>query len=369
MIRRFPLTLLGLFAWSSVALADGQAVRFINDWFWEGPAAPLLLADDEGYFAEEGLDVTLEPGAGSLQAIPRVDSGEFEMGSADINSLIKYRDQNPDSTLRAVYVIYNIPPFAVLGRPSRGVIGPADLEGKTLGAPAADGAFAQWQSFVRANGIDASQVTIEDVGFPAREPALADGQVDAITGFSFSSYLNLQANGVPLGDISLMLMSDFGLDLYGNVIIVNSAFADANPEAVKGFLRAAIRGYQQTVANPAAAVAHVLARNEKADESTELRRLIMAIGHHIDTDEVREFGLGDCQFARLERSIEQLAQSYTFSNKPSAAEIFDPVFLPVAEQRMLPEIAPPPPAGSEPSPEGVPVSPGDDAASLVGGAG
>ena len=115
------------------------AIKFSNDWRWEGPHSWLLMAKDDGYFKEEGLNVTLEPGKGSVQAIPRVASGEFDMGSADINSLIKYRDANPDMNLKGVFVIYNSPPFAVIGRPSQGVVGPADLEGKVLGAPAADG--------------------------------------------------------------------------------------------------------------------------------------------------------------------------------------------------------------------------------------
>ena len=63
-------------------------------------------------------------------------------------------------------MLYNSPPFAVVGRKSLGITEPMDLEGRTLGAPEADGAYAQWPIFVAANGIDASKVTIENVGFP-----------------------------------------------------------------------------------------------------------------------------------------------------------------------------------------------------------
>jgi NitT/TauT family transport system substrate-binding protein len=77
---------------------------------------------------------------------------------------------------------------------------PKDLEGKKLGAPAADAAFAQWKIFVQATGIDASKVAIEDVGIPIREPMLAAGQLDAITGPSFSSYINLKDRGVPIDE-------------------------------------------------------------------------------------------------------------------------------------------------------------------------
>lgn len=324
---------------ASLASANTTTIRFINDWKWEGQAAPLLLSLDQGYFAEEGLDVTLDKGTGSVDAIPKVASGEYDVGSADINSLITWRMQNPDVDMKAIYIIYNSPPFAVLGRPSLGVVGPLDLEGRTLGAPQFDGAFAQWPAFVVANGILEDRVDIQDVGFPVRESMLAAGDVDAITGFSFSSYISLQNNGVPDEDISLMLMSDFGLDLYGNAIIVNPDFAAENPGAVKAFLRAAIRGYQSTIANPTAAVEHVISRVEDANTEVELQRLVMAIGHHIVTDEVRALGLGDVVDSRLEKSIAQLGGIHDFAELPAVSDIFDNSFLPSIANRQVEAVA------------------------------
>jgi NitT/TauT family transport system substrate-binding protein len=188
-------------------------IAYANDWRWEGPAAPFLMALDRGYYEEEGLAVTMDTGQGSLEAIPRVASGTYQMGFADINSLIRFRDQNPELDVRGVLMVYSNPAFAIVGRRSLGVEEPKDLEGRTLGAPAPDGAFAQWAAFVDANDIDADAVTIENVGFPVREPMLAQGQVDAVTGFSFSSFINLKGAGVPEDDISVMLMSDWGLEL------------------------------------------------------------------------------------------------------------------------------------------------------------
>ena len=317
------------------SLLAATQIQFINDWQWEGPAAPLLMAWDEGYYTNEGLDVSMAIGRGSLDALPKVDSGEFQIGSADINSLVKYLDQNPDADLKAVFVIYNAPPFAVVSRRSLGVVGPSDLAGHILGAPEKDGAFAQWDSFVQYSGINAEEVTIKDVSFAERETQLAQGEVHAITGYSFSSVLNLTAKGVEQGDISLMLMSDFGLDLYGNVMVVNGEFARNNADDVKAFLRASTKGYLNAIANPANAVKHVLNHNDTADESLELRRLVMAIGHHIVTDEVRESGIGACKLERLERSIEQISHSYAFNNRPAAEDIFDSQYLPAREQREL----------------------------------
>lgn len=319
---------------SSVAGAE-TSIKFSNDWKWEGPAAPLLHALDNGYFKENGLDVKMDTGKGSLEAIPRVASGTYDMGSADINSLIKFRDQNPDLEVKAVFVIYNKPPFAIVGRKSLGVNGPKDLEGKTLGAPAPDGAYAQWNAFVKANDIDASQVKIENVGFPVREPMLAQGKVDAITGFSFSSFINLKNNEVPEDDISVILMADHGLDLYGNVLLVNPKFAEENPDAVKGFLSAVVKGFHDTIASPETAVKAVMNHNDVAREPVELERLQMAIDQNIVTDEVKANGIGALDMARLEKSMDQIADTYEFKNRPSAADIFDDSFLPAADERML----------------------------------
>ncbi len=316
------------------ALAE-TPIKFSLDWKFEGPAAPFLLAKEKGYFAAEGLDVTIDTGAGSVEPINRVASGAYDMGFGDINSVIKFNDQNPTTPLKSIYMLYNKPAFAIVGRKSLGVSAPKDIEGKKLGAPAPDGAYAQWPIFVEANGIDASKVTIENVGFPVREPMLASGQVDAITGFSFSSYINLKANGVPADDITVMLMADYGVDLYGNSIIVSPSFAEKNPEAVKGFLRALNKAIEETIADPDAAVEYVVAANPIVDKATELERLNMAIDQNIVTDEVKKNGLGAVDPVRLASAIEQIGLTFQFTSKPTAESAFDPGFLPEAAERMI----------------------------------
>ncbi|MBN9023528.1 MAG: ABC transporter substrate-binding protein, partial [Rhizobiales bacterium] len=176
---------------------------------------------------------------------------------------------------------------------------------------------------------------IENVGFPVREPMLATGQVDAITGFSFSSFINLKANGVPVDDISVLLMADHGVDLYGNTIIVSPAFAEKNPEAVKGFLKALNKAIEETIADPEAAVKYVVAANPVVDEATELERLKMAIDQNIVTDEVKKNGLGAVEADRLASAIDQIGLTFTYTAKPTAAEAFDASFLPDAAERMI----------------------------------
>jgi NitT/TauT family transport system substrate-binding protein len=329
--------ILGLLA---AALVKGSAaaqtsVKFTLDWKFEGPAAPFLVAVDRGYFTAEKLDVTIEPGNGSLEPINRVASGAYDIGFGDINTLIKFRDRNGGAPLKAVFMVYNKPPSAIVARKSRGIATPKDLEGKKLGAPAGDAAFAEWPIFVKTTGIDARKVTIVTIGFTVREPILADGQVDAITGFSFSSYFTLKDRGIPVDDIVVMLMGDYGLKLYSNAIIVNAKFAAENPEAVRGFLRAYLKGLKDTVASPTRAIQSVLRRNEVAQKEVELERLRMAIRDNILTPEVQTNGYGGVDVTRFEQAIDQIGLAYKFKAKPSVGDVFDPSFLPPAGERRV----------------------------------
>ena len=319
----------GLFsaAFAVPAMAD-ISMPFALDWRFEGPAAPYFLAVDNGHFAAEGLSVEVTPGQGSLDAIPKVATGAFPVGFADMASLIKFIDQNPDAPVTAVMVFYDKPAFAIVGRVSQGVSTPADLEGRRLGAPPPDGAWAQFPVFAAEQGLDVDAITIEPVGFPTREPMLAAGEVDAVTGFSFTSYLNTVRLGVPPEDMSVMLMADYGLALYGNVIIVNTDFAEENPEAVTGFLRAVALGLRDAAADPAAGVAAIAARNPALDVELEIERLEISLRDNILTDWVMENGLGNVDADRYALSLEQIAMTYEYQHEPDGARYFTDRYLP-----------------------------------------
>ncbi|MGR3322240.1 MAG: ABC transporter substrate-binding protein [Pseudooceanicola sp.] len=319
----------------AIPAAAQTEMPFALDWKFEGPSAPYFLAIDEGLFADEGLSVEISEGKGSLDAIPKVATGAFPIGFADINSLMRFLDQNPGAPVTAIMMVYDKPPFAVVGRKSLGVEAPKDLEGKVLGAPPPDGAWAQFPIFAAENGLDMDAITVEPVGFPTREPMLAEGKVAAVTGFSFSSTLNLKRLGVPMEDQSVLLMADYGVELYGNAIIVNTEFAEANPEAVTGFLTAVAGGWKAAIEDPAKAVEALLKRNPAADADLEQERLQMSIDANVLTDYVKENGMGGVDADRMAAAIEQTRSVYEFNNEPDAALYFDGSYLPAAESLML----------------------------------
>lgn len=314
--------------WAAAPAAAQTEIAFALDWKFEGPAAPYFLAIDNGHFAAAGLEVSVTAGQGSVDAIPKVATGAFQAGFADINSVIRFIDQNPDAPVIAVMMTYDKPPFAVVGRKSLGIETPKDLEGKVLGAPPPDGAWAQFEPFAQAAGIDMDAITVEPVGFPTREPMLAEGEVDAVTGFNFSSYLNLARLGVPEDDISTILMADHGLELYGNAVIVNTDFADENPEAVTGLLRGIATGWQESLADPEAGAAAVLDRNPAGDLALETRRLQLALDANVATEWVLANGMGIVDPERFRRSLDQLAVTYEFQQTPDPARYFTDAYLP-----------------------------------------
>ncbi|MEM0899328.1 MAG: ABC transporter substrate-binding protein [Pseudomonadota bacterium] len=334
MLKQLALaaTFIGAFSFSALAETD---VPFALDLKFEAPSGIFFTAIDKGHFAAEGLNVTIEAGTGSTSTIPKIATGAFPLGFGDINSVIKFLDQNPGAPITAIMMMYDKPPFAIIGRKSQGVSTPKDLEGKTLGAPPPDAAWAQFPVFAQLTEIDVDAVTVEPVGFPTREPMLAEGEVDAIAGFSFSGKQNLMRLGVPEDDIEVILMADHGLQLYGNAVLVNTDYAAENPDTVKAFLRAVAMGLKDTIAEPAAAIDSVAERNVAIDKDLELGRMDMVLEDNILTEYVMENGLGNIDDARMTAALEQLGQTYEFQNTPDASLYFTAEFLPDAETLMM----------------------------------
>jgi NitT/TauT family transport system substrate-binding protein len=322
-------------AWKPRPARAQTALKLTLDGKIEGPSAPLMLALEEGAFAAEGLDIAVEPSVGGIEPITRVASGAFDIGVADINVLMRWQDQNPETPLRAVFVINNRPSYAIVGRKSRGVSAPSDLMGRKLGAPAQEPASAQWPLFAKLTNIDASKVTLTNIGIPVREPMLMAGEIDAALGPAFSSPTNLRERGVPPDDITVLLMSNYGMELYGNAIFVTAKRLTESPDAVKAFLRGYLKGLKDTIKDPGKAMSAVLRQDARLNEAMELERLTIAIRDCVVTPEVRANGLGGIEPDRFEVAVNQLAVGQAFKTKPKLSDVFDASAMPPDEDRRL----------------------------------
>lgn len=318
------------------AFADAPTrIKFTLDWRFEGPAAPFLLAKAKGYFAAEGVDMEIDSGSGSAGAVTRVATGAYEMGFADFNALVEYDAKTPGSKIQGVYMVYNATPAAVFVLKKSGITKPADLAGKTLAAPIFDAGRKAWPAFAKSNKLAVDAVKWQTVEPALRETLLARGDVDGITGFYFTSLLNLEARGVKSDDIVALKYPDFGVELYGNAIIASPKLMAENPKAVAGVLRAFNKALKEVIANPAAAIAYVKERDPLINADLETRRLKLALDSSVVTPEVKLIGLGAVTPERMQRSIAETAEAYALPKVPTAADLFNPNFLPSKTDRTL----------------------------------
>jgi NitT/TauT family transport system substrate-binding protein len=328
------LACLGLQASHATQSTAPTPIRFLFDRPVNAAAAPIVVALSDGLFAAETLSVTTEVAENSPEAIAQVASGASDMAVVDINALIRFRDQGTPP-VKAVFVLFNKAPYAIVARRSRGIHVLSDIEGKTLGMADGDLSASLWPALVHQNGIKAETIKRSRISAAVREPMLSAGQVDAVTGFSYQSAVNLRDRGVPADDLVVLRFSDYGCEAYGFAVIVNPAFADGHPVAVKGFVRALIASTNLTIRDEDHAIDEVLSRMEDGSRDLELERLHTVIRDNILTDEVKRNGIGGVDFSRLERSIGQVAEDFKFAHQPSAADIFDDRFLPPRGDRLI----------------------------------
>jgi NitT/TauT family transport system substrate-binding protein len=305
-------------------------IKFQLDWRFEGPSALFLVPAAKGYFKDAGLDVTVDSGNGSGGAVTRVASGTYDMGFADLAALMEFHANNPDAPNKpvAVMMVYNNTPASVMALKKSGIKTPADLAGKKLGAPVFDAGRRAFPIFAKANSIE--NVTWTAMDPPLRETMLVRGDVDAITGFTFTSLLNIEARGVPAADVTVLAYPDNGVKLYGNAIIASPKMIKENPEAIKAFLAAFAKGAKDVVADPAKAIEAVKARDGIINAQLETRRLQLAIDTVINSPSAREEGFGQVKGPRLALMASQVSDAFNTKSRVKAAEVWNGSFLPSA---------------------------------------
>ena len=319
---------------TSAALAETK-IRLTLDWVAQSTHGPWFIAQYEGYFKEEGLSVKIDAGRGSADAVRKLVAGTHDIGLPGINALIQYNAKNPDKAIKTVMSMYEQPPFSIFVMKKSGITHPKQLVGKTLGAPVFDASYKLFPAFARAIGIDRNSVKFVNMNPRLREPMLLRGEVDAISGHLFSSMLNIKAAGYKESDVRYFLYGDYGMDFYANGIAVTPKFLKEHPDAVRGFIRATIKGARDTILRPQMAIAATKKFEPLIDEAVEADRLRLGTKCCILTPEIKKNGYGGVDMARLQRSIEQAALSYGLKNVPTAKDMFDSSYLPPKAERFI----------------------------------
>jgi NitT/TauT family transport system substrate-binding protein len=311
-------------------------VKFILNWKYYGPQAWFFLAQDKGYFKAEGLEVDFDQGDGSPGAPIKVAQGAYDAGFGDLPTVIQLAAQRPAEAPIGVYMMYSNPPYVIAVKKSSGITKPKELEGKTIGGPANDGALRLWPAFAKTAGIDASKVKVENMTANLREQMLMRGQIDAAFGFLQTIWFSAKAIGVdPAKDLHFIFYADHGLPLYSNSVVVSQKLAREKPEAVRGLVRAINRAFHEVRANPEPGMDAVMKREPLLKREVEKERLLQTIQYEVLSSEMKKIGIGDVDPERLKKGIDLLVENLKLPRTPSADEVFTRAFLPPRAERDL----------------------------------
>ena len=318
-----------------MAAGEPTKLRFTLDWIPGSVHGPFFIALYRGYYKDEGLDVTIVPGKGSAEVVRQLASGTYDMGYPDINVLIEFNARNPAQHFPEVMIGYEQAPASIFVLRKSGITSPQQLAGKTLGAAANDSTFKLFPIFAKFAGFDANAVTVKTIDPALREGLLVNGEVDAIAAQMFNAMLSLKAKGIKEDQVGYFLYKDYGLDLYSNGLAASRAFLTEHGDAVRGFLRATIKGVRDMAEQPELAVAMAQRFEPLLKSDIERERLQLAMSCCILTPNVLKSGFGGVDTTRLERSIGQIVKAYDLPRTPSIEEIFDASYLPPPQDRMI----------------------------------
>ena len=311
-------------------------IRFTLDWKYQGLHAFVFWAQEKGYFAAEGLDVSIDQGTGSSATVTRIVSGTYDAGFGDVNAIIQLAGSKPGEQPKMVYMIYNKAPFALITKTSSPIKSIKDVVGRKLGTPAGGSAGQLFPAAAKLNGIDPASVPVVNMAPNLQEQMLLTDQVDFSAIFTVTSYINLIGMKVdPDKDIRWLFYSDLGLDLYSNGIMVSQKLLKEIPKAVAGLVKALNRALIEVAQQPDAAMAIMMKVEPLMNADLEKKRLLYAVKTHFVSPETDEIGIGAIKPERMAKAIGTLVETYALPNTPTVADIFDASFLPPKSAREL----------------------------------
>lgn len=312
-----------------------EPVKFVMDWAFDGPQAIWTVAAQQQCFAKQGLDVKIDRGFGSSDAIGKVAAGAYDIGVADFSSIVAYDAAHPDAALKIVFVVSDRSPTSVSVLKTSGITKPKDLEGKRLADSPGEASRVLFPAFAKANGIDISKITWVSVAPNLRQASLLQGKADAAAGHMFTVLSGMKALGVDQDKVTTMEYAKYGVDVPGSSVIVKPQWASAHPKQLQGFLTCAAAGVRASIADPKAALASLHQYNSLLDDPSEALALDFSTRYAIVTPRVKQDGLSHVDPARYDVVLKQVADALGVAT-PRLADVWDGAYLPPKAQLMVP---------------------------------
>jgi NitT/TauT family transport system substrate-binding protein len=321
----------------SILSVNGAAaqtpVKFSIDWVFQGAHAPFAVAIQKNYYKREGLDVTMDRGAGSGDTIGRVALGTYDIGYGDTNLLVKFNHEHPESVVTAAFMVYNSTPAGVVTLAKTGIREPKDLAGRNIASPIGDAARLLFPAFAQKVGIDSHSVEWTSSLPNLRDTLLFQGKVDAVGSYVPTTIMALEALGAKKDDILVFNYSRYLPGLLGSGILVKSGMLSQKPAVVRAFVKGTIAGLQDALKDPEGAVQMLTQYDRLINVPGEVNRLKLIISYAMQGDLLKQQGLGFVSQAQLREGVDLIATVNGIAAPSDLSTIYDETLLPPADER------------------------------------
>ena len=303
------LSAAALLAPLGAAAQDATEIDFVLNWIAGGDHAPYYYALQEGWYAEAGIDLNIEQGKGSAGAVQRTGIGQTDMGLADLGTALIAKGKGAEFT--AVMNVYANSPQGMYWLKSSGIESVEDFAGRKIGNPPSDAARAMWPALAQAVGIDPDAVTWVNVQPNAKLAGLKSGAFDVTSSFYNIHHIFERELG---DDMGFFAWKDYGVNPYGNSIIVNNEFLAENRDAVQNFVAVTQRAFAACVETPEPCIEALVTANTGLQTDNELQNWALVV--ELMTDETSTTkGLGYFDPERLANDYD-LTETYFEVDQP-----------------------------------------------------
>jgi NitT/TauT family transport system substrate-binding protein len=310
-------------------------VTLTTGWILAGNSAPLIVADQNGYFTEGGVKVNIVRGYGSADVITKVGAGAYQAGTGYLPVLVQAIAKDPNFDAVAVMISYDASPDSITGPKKTGIRTPKDLAGRKISAQPNAPTTLMFEPFAKAVGIEPSSIKLVEVAPELMSVVVHQGQADGVAQYSSSAIVAFGKLGYKPDELYQFKYADYIENLYGNALILQKSWAKKQPDAAKGLVRAYVRGLIEARKSPGAAIDALLKREPLLNRHIEEADLELANKDYYFTKNVLAKGVGYQTAADVDSFIKLLITPLKLPRVPTASEVYTAEYMPDPKERMI----------------------------------
>ena len=322
----------------AASLEAREKVAFTPGWIFYGIDLAWFTAQDKGYYAQEGLVVTISRGYGGGRTAKDLVGGKVDIGGTDPGNLLRFRAKG--AALKAVSMWFDRAPYAILTLEGSPIKSLKDLEGRSIGTPSWDSTWSIFPAVARINGIDLKKINQIEVSPAVREVGLLTGNYDASTNFVTNLPVVLKAAAKQGKKIRSFILAKHGLDIYANSIVTTEKFIRGRPDVLRGFLKATLRGAAYAMEHPDEATAILLKYAPTADRKANRQTWDLTVDLWL-TPDAKRLGLGHMTEKKWTRTRDILTKNLKIPVVIPTKDLYTNDFLPKIFPKRGPRVFPP----------------------------